>query len=116
MISYTAAPEGLDAVEKEMETFKTDCLRERTAMSRKNPLHFTLRKARNEDLRRPRKYRYVARTGNFIDGGAAYNGALHILKVILVMITCGRISVSKAARMDACATLTGSERVSDLLP
>ncbi len=26
---------------------------------------------------------YVARTGNFIDGGAEYSGALHILKVIL---------------------------------
>ena len=26
---------------------------------------------------------YVARTGNFIDGGAEYTGALQILKVIL---------------------------------
>ena len=42
MISYTAAPEGLDAVEKEMETFKNGLFeRERTAMSRKTAAFYT---------------------------------------------------------------------------
>ena len=38
---------------------------------------------RNEGFKTSSKVQYVARTGNFIDGGADYTGALQILKVIL---------------------------------
>ena len=38
---------------------------------------------RNEGFKTSSKVQYVARAGNFIDGGADYTGALQILKVIL---------------------------------
>jgi len=38
---------------------------------------------RNEGFKTSSKVQYVARTGNFIDRGVAYTGALQILKVIL---------------------------------
>ena len=38
---------------------------------------------RNEGFKTSSKVQYVARTGNFIDGGTEYTGALQILKVIL---------------------------------
>ncbi len=38
---------------------------------------------RNEGFKTSSKVQYVARAGNFIDGGAEYTGALQILKVIL---------------------------------
>lgn len=82
MISYTAAPEGLDAVEKEMETFKNGLFERTDGDEQENSciLHCV---KRNEGFKTSSKVQYVARTGNFIDGGAAYSGALHILKVIL---------------------------------
>lgn len=82
MISYTAAPEGLDAVEKEMETFKNGLFERTDGDEQENRciLHCV---KRNEGFKTSSKVQYVARTGNFIDGGAAYSGALHILKVIL---------------------------------
>lgn len=82
MISYTVAPEGLDAVEKEMETFKNGLFERTDGDEQENRciLHCV---KRNEGFKTSSKVQYVARTGNFIDGGAAYSGALHILKVIL---------------------------------
>ena len=82
MISYTAAPEGLDAVEKETETFKNGLFERTDGDEQENRciLHCV---KRNEGFKTSSKVQYVARTGNFIDGGAAYSGALHILKVIL---------------------------------
>ena len=82
MISYTAAPEGLDAVEKEMETFKNGLFERTDGDEQENRciLHCV---KRNEGFKTSSKVQYVARTGNFIDGCAAYSGALHILKVIL---------------------------------
>ena len=82
MISYTAAPEGLDAVEKEMKTFKNGLFERTDGDEQENRciLHCV---KRNEGFKTSSKVQYVARTGNFIDGGAAYSGALHILKVIL---------------------------------
>ena len=82
MISYTAAPEGLDAVEKEMATFKNGLFERTDGDEQENRciLHCV---KRNEGFKTSSKVQYVARTGNFIDGGAAYSGALHILKVIL---------------------------------
>ena len=38
---------------------------------------------RNEGFKTSSKVQYVARTGNFIDRGVEYTGALQILKVIL---------------------------------
>lgn len=38
---------------------------------------------KNEGFKTASKVQYVARTGNFIDNGASYTGALQILKVIL---------------------------------
>ena len=38
---------------------------------------------KNEGFKTASKVQYVARTGNFIDHGASYTGALQILKVIL---------------------------------
>lgn len=82
MISYTAAPEGLDAVEKEMETFKNGLFERTDGDEQENRciLHCV---KRNEGFKTSSEVQYVARTGNFIDGGVAYSGALHILKVIL---------------------------------
>ena len=40
-------------------------------------------KKRNEGFKTSSKVQYVARVGNFIDGGEEYTGALQILKVIL---------------------------------
>ena len=37
----------------------------------------------NEGFKTSSKVQYVARVGNFIDGGEEYTGALQILKVIL---------------------------------
>ena len=82
MISYTAAPEGLSAVEKELEAFKKGLFKKTDDQEKENHciLHCV---KRNEGFKTSSKVQYVARTGNFIDGGAAYSGALHILKVIL---------------------------------
>mgnify|MGYP002544569565 FL=1 len=88
MVSYTSAEEGLEAVETEVKKFKqilnesvqeTRCAE---AESTENGciLHCV---KRNEGFKTSSKVQYVARTGNFIDGGAKYSGALHILKVIL---------------------------------
>ena len=38
---------------------------------------------RNEGFKTSSKVQYVARVGNFIDGGQKYSGTLQILKVIL---------------------------------
>ena len=46
---------------------------------------------RNEGFKTSSKVQYVARTGNFIDAGAEYTGALQILKVILKL----RLSLAK---------------------
>lgn len=82
MISYTAAPEGLEAVEQEIEAFKEGLFEntEHEGEEKHCVLHCV---KRNEGFKTSSKVQYVARTGNFIDGGAAYSGALHILKVIL---------------------------------
>ena len=88
MVSYTSAEEGLEAVETEVKRFRqllNDSMQETRcaeAESTENGciLHCV---KRNEGFKTSSKVQYVARTGNFIDGGAKYSGALHILKVIL---------------------------------
>ena len=46
-------------------------------------MHQFIVKKETKDLKHLQKVQYVARVGNFIDGGEEYTGALQILKVIL---------------------------------
>lgn len=90
MLSVTAAEEGLEAVIKETERLKTrlfdaqdggaDTKKPEKKETTECVLHCV---KRNEGFKTSSKVQYVARTGNFIDGGAEYTGALQILKVIL---------------------------------
>ena len=79
MISYTASREGLDGLEDFVDSMKrrlfTDSVEEAVCI-----LHC---EKKNEGFKTASKVQYVARSGNFIDGGAQYSGALQILKVIL---------------------------------
>lgn len=79
MISYTASREGLKGLEEMIRSLKeslfTDPVEEGTCI-----LHC---EKKNEGFKTASKVQYVARTGNFIDQGAEYTGALQILKVIL---------------------------------
>ena len=80
MISYTSSESGLapmeEAFAKIADTLHTEAKGEETNCV----IHCV---KRNEGFRTSSKVQYVARTGNFIDGGAEYTGALQILKVIL---------------------------------
>lgn len=94
MVSYTSAQEGLEIVEAEIRKLKGtlyDSIGEASGVgaegtvgvdwsSSRCVLHCT---KRNEGFKTSSKVQYVARVGNFIDGGAEYDGALQILKVIL---------------------------------
>ena len=79
MLSYTADKEGLAGLEEMIERLKSglfDTKPEETAC--------VIRcEKKNEGFKTASKVQYVARTGNFIDHGASYTGALQILKVIL---------------------------------
>lgn len=93
MVSYTSEEEGLEVVENEIGKLQK-LLNESMADAAEGQdvsdgcksaetrciLHCM---KRNEGFKTSSKVQYVARTGNFIDGGAKYSGALHILKVIL---------------------------------
>ena len=79
MLSYTADKEGLAGLEEMIEKLKSglfDTKPEETACV----IHC---EKKNEGFKTASKVQYVARTGNFIDHGASYTGALQILKVIL---------------------------------
>ena len=91
MISYTSAEEGLELMEKAFAAVGSrlndaaDAGADADAgaadeVSGSCILHC---RKRNEGFKTSSKVQYVARTGNFIDGGAEYTGALQILKVIL---------------------------------
>ena len=89
MISYTSAEEGLEPVEKAFAAVGSrlsdaaDAGADADAADDvSGPCILHCRK-RNEGFKTSSKVQYVARTGNFIDGGAEYTGALQILKVIL---------------------------------
>ena len=79
MLSYTASREGLEGFEELIQGLKdvlyTDAPEEEALI-----IHC---EKKNEGFKTASKVQYVARTGNFIDNGAEYNGALNILKVIL---------------------------------
>lgn len=79
MVSYTAAEEGLDGLEEQIRQLKTHLFTEDVKAS---PCVIHCEK-KNEGFKTSSKVQYVARAGNFIDGGTSYTGALQILKVIL---------------------------------
>ena len=79
MISYTASKEGLEGFEQLIQGLK-DVLYTETPEEEALVIHC---EKKNEGFKTASKVQYVARTGNFIDNGAEYNGALNILKVIL---------------------------------
>ena len=80
MLSYTAAREGLEGLEKMAEKLKNS-LHTRTAEEDKRCVIHCEKK--NEGFKTASKVQYVAKAGNFIDQGVAYTGALQILKVIM---------------------------------
>ncbi len=79
MISYTATQKGLSGLDLLVDGLKqklfTDPVEDAVCV-----LHC---EKKNEAFKTASKVQYVARTGNFIDHGASYTGALQILKVIL---------------------------------
>ena len=83
MVSYTSSTEGLDVVKKEIENLVSGESTLNSGTTREEAKCVLHCKKRNEGFKTSSKVQYVARVGNFIDGGAEYNGALQILKVIL---------------------------------
>ena len=79
MISYTSSEEGLEGMDKMIAGLKA-ALFEKQVETKPCVLHC---EKKNEGFKTSSKVQYVARAGNFIDGGAEYTGALQILKVIL---------------------------------
>ncbi len=79
MISYTASRKGLEGIEDHVEGLKKSLYHGKPAGG-ECILHC---EKKNEGFKTASKVQYVARTGNFIDHGASYTGALQILKVIL---------------------------------
>lgn len=79
MISYTASREGLEGIEARVEELKKSLYQD----APKEEACVIHCEKKNEGFKTASKVQYVARTGNFIDHGASYTGALQILKVIL---------------------------------
>ncbi len=79
MISYTASRDGLKGIEVHLEEMKSRLCH---GAPREEACVIHCEK-KNEGFKTASKVQYVARTGNFIDHGAEYTGALQILKVIL---------------------------------
>lgn len=79
MISYTASREGLEGIEGFIGEMKNRLYQGKTE-EESCVIHC---EKKNEGFKTASKVQYVARTGNFIDHGASYTGALQILKVIL---------------------------------
>lgn len=79
MLSVTSSKEGLTGLEKMVEKLKKSLFKG-TCEDTRCILHC---EKKNEGFKTASKVQYVAKTGNFIDNGASYTGALQILKVIL---------------------------------
>lgn len=79
MISYTASREGLEGMEAYIKEMKKKLYQ---GAPEETPCVIHCEK-KNEGFKTASKVQYVARTGNFIDHGVSYTGALQILKVIL---------------------------------
>lgn len=80
MISYTSEEDGLKPVYEEIRKMKRGL---HEALVREDTSCIIHCDKQNEGFKTSSKVQYVARVGNFIDHGAAYSGALQILKVIL---------------------------------
>ncbi len=79
MISFTASRKGLENMETLVCGLKKGLFTEK--VEEKRCVLFCEKK--NEGFKTSSKVQYVARSGNFIDAGLEYTGALQILKVIL---------------------------------
>lgn len=79
MLSVTASEEGLAGLEEMIGKLKKSLFTGECEDTR-CILHC---EKKNEGFKTASKVQYVAKTGNFIDNGASYTGALQILKVIL---------------------------------
>lgn len=80
MMSYTSSREGLEPALDALAAVKGSLNAGGEADHTACVIHCT---KRNEGFKTSSKVQYVARCGNFIDGGQEYTGALQILKVIL---------------------------------
>ncbi len=80
MISYTSSEEGIEPMTKAFAAVKDSLYTGGEIPDEACILHC---RKRNEGFKTSSKVQYVARVGNFIDGGQKYCGALQILKVIL---------------------------------
>ncbi len=79
MISYTAGNDGKEVVQSLVSMMKT-ALYENNQNN--HPYELAI-KQKNEGFKTASKVQYVARTGNFVDKGIDYTGALQILRVVL---------------------------------
>ncbi|MFI3209070.1 MAG: insulinase family protein [Eubacteriales bacterium] len=79
MISYTAQPQTIEDISVLVRDMRENLFTEEV---QREPYHLEAVKL-NEGFKTSSKVQYVARTGNFIDNGVPYSGALHILKVIM---------------------------------
>lgn len=80
MLSYTSSEEGLEPMTKAFTAVKDSLYAGGEVPDEACILHC---RKRNEGFKTSSKVQYVARVGNFIDGGQKYSGTLQILKVIL---------------------------------
>ena len=80
MLSYTSSEEGLEPMTKAFAAVKDSLYTGGEVTDEACVLHC---RKRNEGFKTSSKVQYVARVGNFIDGGQKYSGTLQILKVIL---------------------------------
>lgn len=78
-ISYTASREGLEDLDTLISDFTEHLYQE---VVETVPYKMCISQ-KNEGFKTSSKVQYVARTGNFMDQGYSYTGALQILKVIL---------------------------------
>ena len=80
IISYTSSADGLAPMEEAFAKIADTLHTEEKEVETPCEIHCV---KRNEGFKTSSKVQYVARTGNFIDRGVEYTGALQILKVIL---------------------------------
>lgn len=80
MLSYTSSEEALEPMTKAFAAVKDSLYTGGEMTDEACVLHC---RKRNEGFKTSSKVQYVARVGNFIDGGQKYSGTLQILKVIL---------------------------------
>lgn len=80
MVSYTATREGLEKCEQGIKKVSSMLNTAEISTDTACVIHC---KKKNEGFKTSSEVQYVARVGNFIDGGAEYHGALQILKVIM---------------------------------